>query len=285
MPTSLEAASLAEIQERFYALVTAPEGVGQALAEAGLAERDLGALVIGDQRLDAVARLDVYANMYFYRILDLLRDAYPRLVTAVGDAAFHNLVTAYLLACPPRHPSIAFTGDRLPAFLAGHALAAESPWLVPLAHLERAHTELFDGPDAATLSLDQMRTLAPDQLPALPLRLVPCHRVLEHPFALDPLWRALEQGQTERPAAQPEVLLVWRQEVEVTHRPVDAEERSLLELASAGTTLGRLCDRVSAESAEEGALAVFNVVGRWLADGLVRDPASEAADRAAARRG
>jgi hypothetical protein len=268
---STSSPDLAAIQERFYALVTAPEGVGRALAAEGREASDLEAMVVGDARLDAVARLDVYANMYFYRILDVLRDAYPKLVAAVGDAPFHDLVTDYLLACRPRHPSIALTGDRLPRFLAGHRLAAERPWLAPLATLERAHTELFDGPDAETLTLDEVRTLPADELASLPLALIPCHRLLEHPFALDPLWRALDEGPAE-PDRQAETLLVWRQDVEVYHRPVDAEERPLLALAAGGTTLARLCDEVVAASPEEGAQRVFNLVGRWLVDGLIGNP-------------
>jgi hypothetical protein len=125
--------SLAEIQERFYALVTAPEGVGKALVERGLAPEDLARMVVGDARLGAVARLDVYANMYFFRILDVLREAYPKLTAAVGDSAFHDLITDYLLACPPAHPSVAHAGDRLPQFLSTHPLALERPWLLPLA--------------------------------------------------------------------------------------------------------------------------------------------------------
>jgi hypothetical protein len=268
---SPEARTLAEIQERFYALVTAPEGVGQALAAAGLGPRDLDGLVIGDGRLDAVARLDVYANMYFYRILDVLRDAYPRLVEALGDAAFHNLVTDYLLACPPRHPSIAFVGDRLPPFIAGHALGAERPWLAPLAGLERAYTELHDGPDADPLGLDEVRGLPPEELAGLPLALIPCHRVLEHPFAIDPLWRALDEKRAPGDLArEPEILLVWRQGVEVHHRVIDGEERALLAQAATGTTLQRLCEEVAGESTEAAAQKVFNLVGRWLADGLAR---------------
>jgi hypothetical protein len=266
-------AALAAIQERFYDLVTAPEGVARALADAGLSERDLGAMVVHDQRLGAVDRLDIYANMYFYRILDVLRDAYPKVTAVVGDAAFHNLVTEYLVACRPAHPSLAQAGDRLPRTLADHALVVERPWLPALAALERAYTELHDGPDAETLTLDDVRALEPERLAALPLRLIPCQRLLVHPFALDPLWQALEAGAAwTGPAAEPEALLVWRQDIAVYHRVLDEEERALLEAAARGATLPTLAEAIPAAAIHEAAQRVFHLLGRWLEDGLLVRP-------------
>jgi hypothetical protein len=262
--------SLAALQQRFYALVTAPEGVAPALAaEPGPRPEEW---VRGDARLGAVARLDVYANMYFYRLLDVLREAYPKVTAAAGDVPFHNLITEYLVACRPRHPSIEFAGERLPAFVAQHPLGREQPWLVPLARLERAYTELFDGPDAETLSLDQVRALPPEQLTTRPLTLIPCHRVLAHDFSLDPYWRALDAGEeAAAPARQREVLLVWRQDLEVFHRPVDQAEEALLAAAREGASIQQLCEAVAAESTEAAAQQVFQTVARWLGDGLVRD--------------
>jgi hypothetical protein len=239
---------LRALQARFYDLVTAAEGVGPTLAERG---ETLDEMVRGDQRLDPVTRLDIYANMYFFRILDVLRDAYPRVVERVGDDAFHNLVTAYLVACRPAHPSLSEVGDRLPGFLAAHELADEHPGLRHLVAVERAHTELFDGPDAETLALADVQALGPEALPALSLHLIPCHRVVE---------------------TEGEATLVWRREVEIFERPVEAEERPLLALAAggAGTTLAALCDAVSAPSHEEAAQQIFQRVAGWLSDGLLR---------------
>src|SRR4029077_19404566 len=96
------------------------------------------AAIVGDERASAIERLDVYANMYFFRILDALRGDYPKVLAVVGDDAFHNLATDYLQAHPSRHPSLRFVGAALPAFLRGHALAGPRPWLPGLAPLEWA---------------------------------------------------------------------------------------------------------------------------------------------------
>ena len=84
----------------------------------GRAAADVDEMIAGDARLSPEARLDIYAEMYFFRIHDVLRDEAPRTAAVLGGAAFHDLVTDYLRACPPNHPSLREAGARLPAFLA-----------------------------------------------------------------------------------------------------------------------------------------------------------------------
>jgi hypothetical protein len=119
------------------------------------------------------------------------------------------------------------------------------------------------------LTLDDVRALPPDELAGLPLALIPCHRLLVSAHAIDPLWRALDEGRPGEPAAGPEVLLVWRQELELHHRAIDPEEHHLLALAAAGTTLPRLCEEVTAPTTDEAAQRVFPILARWLGDGLL----------------
>jgi len=197
--------SLREVQARFYELVTAPEGVARALAARGELPADLERLIMSANALSAVDRLDIYANMYFYRILDVLRGDYPKLLAVVGDAAFHNVATDYLLACRPADPSLRNAGDRLPGFVRTHALGLERPWLADLAALERQRIEVFDARDADPLTLERLRTLAPDAFAQLSIRLIPAHALLRVEHAVEDVWQAIEERRvpaTPRRAAE-----------------------------------------------------------------------------------
>lgn len=270
---------LAALQELFYELVTWPTGVGPGLAARGLAPEALDKIVAaGDDRLPATARLDIYANMYFHRILDVLRAEYPRVLAAVGDDSFHDLITDYLLVARPAHPSLREAGARLPGYLAaGHALGAGRPWLPALARLERTHRELADGPDAEPLAMATMQGLPPDAFVALEVRLVPSHAVLEHAHALGPVWAALAGGESVAPAGKPETLLVWRRGFIVLHRAVDDPvEGTMLACAAQGATLGALCEAAVASAAtgpdtSEVAARAFQILARWIDDGLLSD--------------
>jgi len=289
-PDRSAAPTLRDVQALLYELITAPAGVARGLAARGLAPAALEAVVVGDDRLAATARLDIYANMYFFRILDVLRGELPRVRTAVGDDAFHDLITDYLLAVRPAHPSLREVGAGLPGFLAQHRLGLERPWLAPLARLERAHRALFDGPDAEALTVEGVRALGSDAFGGLEVALVPCHAILAHAYALDPVWEPLGAGQAVAPAPSPEVLVVWRQGLAVRHRVVgDVAEQAMLGLAEGPATLGALCETfVTAAPAgqdqawlqeraggdRDAALAslaagAFQVLARWIDDGLL----------------
>lgn len=269
-----EARTLREVQQRFYQLVTAPEGVRSGLRQYGLAERDLETTIRERGELSAVDRLDIYANMYFYRILDVLRGDYPKVLGVVGDAEFHNLATDYLLACPPTHPSIRNAGERLPHFLRGHRLSARWPFLADLAQLERQRIEVFDGTDAELLTLERLRALEPERFPVLSLRLLPAHAFVEASFSVDEAWRVLDSGGSVAAlATSPTRLIVWRGEGTVVyHRRVEGVEAELMPLLANGAPFGTFCERL-ARGRTDGAAArlAFELLSRWVGDGLLVD--------------
>lgn len=268
---------LAGLQALFYDLVTWPTGVGPGLAARGLGPEALATIVApGDDGLSPTARLDIYANMYFHRILDVLRAEYPRVLAAVGDDSFQDLITDYLLVARPAHPSLREAGARLPGYLAErHPLGAERPWLPALARLERTHRELSDGPDAEPVAMASLQGLAPDAFVALEVRLIPSHAVLDHQHALGPVWAALAAGEMAVPAEEAESLLVWRRGFTVHHRAIDDPvERVMLGSAAPGATLGALCDLAVASAgvdtrAPELAARAFQILARWIDDGLL----------------
>ena len=265
------APALAGVQRRFYELVTAPEGVAKGLGDLGLQEGDLARMVAGDARLSAVGRLDVYANMYFFRLRDALRDDYPKLVSALGDDEFHNLVVDYLLACPPTDFSIRNAGEKLPGFLPRHRLSADRPWLADLAGLERHRTDVFDAADARVLDAEHLRTLPPEAFEHLRVQLIPARRVFKVRFPVHELWRAVEQGHGPIDLLPgPQALIVWRREPLVFQRPLTALEVEVRPLLEAGTSLAALGERLAEHRAlEEVPPLAFELLSRLVQDGLI----------------
>src|SRR5579863_5534234 len=128
MPTNLK-----NLQSLLYRLITAVSGVAEGLAsERDLGAGGIGAVVLGDDRLSAEARVDIYANMYFYRILDALKEDFPATLAVLGDDKFHNLVTGYILEYPPTEPSISYCGRFLADYLRDHPMRERAPFIADL---------------------------------------------------------------------------------------------------------------------------------------------------------
>jgi hypothetical protein len=263
---------LADVQAWLHELVTTRESVATTIAARGPeARRALDEIVDGDTRLPATARLEIYADMYFVRLRDVLRDEYPKCVALLGAAAFHELVVDYLLARPPSHPSLRELGARLPTFLAEHPIDAARPWAADLARLERARLELCDGADAETLTIESLRARPPEQFAPLRLDLIPCCVLLAPRFDVTALWRAGDPAAIV-PVAATAALLVWRRELEVLHRAADGEEAVWLRRLAAGdVSFELLCaGLVQGRSDEAAAARAFELVGRWASDRLLR---------------
>lgn len=272
MPTQLK-----DLQRLLYRLITAVSGVAEGLA----AERELGAtgldaLVLGDDRLSAEARVDIYANMYFYRILDALKEDFPATLAVLGDDNFHNLVTGYLLEHPPTQPSISECGRHLADYLRRHPMRERAPFIADLARLEGASAEVFQGPDALTLEPDALRSIAPADWPALKFKLNPSAQILALDWQVSELLRAVEEHREWKAAEQGAVkVLVWRSNARVFYRDLEKVEADALEALSRGATFSEICDLVAADASIEDPVATINrMLARWLSDSLLTSVSS-----------
>ena len=78
--------NLRELQALLYQRITDPDGTNESIGEErGLASGVLEALVHGDERLSAFERVDIYANAYFYRLLECLGEDFPATLAVLGD--------------------------------------------------------------------------------------------------------------------------------------------------------------------------------------------------------
>jgi hypothetical protein len=267
---------LAETQRLLWRLITAPEGVAAALAgdddRGGSLRAALTRSVRGDDRLDAAQRVDIYANMYFFRILDVLKEDYPATLALLGEVGFHNLITDYLLAHPPAHFSVREAGRHVPEFLATHAAADAHPCAPDLARYERALNDAFDAADAPVLTAAALAPVPPEAWPELRFALHPSVRLIECGWPVDALRAAADRGETvaDLPTAAPTRLCVWRHELAVFHRHVEALEFAALADVERGATFAEVCATASEMSAADASRQVAEALAGWIERGWLR---------------
>lgn len=212
---------------------------------------------------DELARLHVYEYAYTARIAGVLVHDYPKLAALAGEAALRAWTAPYLRAHPPASFTLREVGAHLPRWLA--ATEPARPEYADIARIERARTEVFDGPDAPPLSRDDLAAMDPVEFPSLRLQRVPASRIVTLTTTADDVWDALEAEQpAPEIAAATRTVLVWRRDLSVIHRTLEDDEARIV--ASMGTTFGAACELLDEATAAERAI---ELLVRWLDAGIL----------------
>jgi len=263
----LSALELAAAQRAFARVAIALEGSDPVDSAA------LSARLRDDRGIPAHERMQVYAHGYFERIHGVLRDDFPALHAALGDAAFGDLARLYLLAHPPRRFSLRFVGEQLPAFLAGPVaefFRSRWPFAADLAALEWAIVDLFDAPDSPVLTRESLAGVAPERWGGLRFRLTRAERVLVLDWPVTELREAWAADRAA-PALERRAMrvLVHRRAEEVRYRSLTALEARALELVRAGGDFASICGTLAEEIGAGAAAQAVQLLERWLSDHLL----------------
>lgn len=234
---------LAEIQRRFYAIVTGATPIESAgsLFESGH------------------ARIEIYRRMYRDRLVDTLADDYPKLAALLGPS-WLPLVDEYLHACPPAHPDIRQAGCRLADYLAWRGMT----WKADLARLEWARSDVFFAADAVPLTRDDLTAVDPVEFPGLRFAAVPAHELVAIATNADDVWSAIEDGaEAPAPSSAARTVMVWRRgATTVVHRTLDADEAVCLARVAGGARFEDVCDVLA--GAPDPAARAIELLLSWL---------------------
>jgi hypothetical protein len=187
----LDGTTLADLQDRFAAVLRASVGDGNAAA-ARFAED-----VAGDG-LAPAARVEVYRNNVLAMFEGALARTYPVLRRRVGDGYFQGLARAYREAHPSRSGDLHWVGRHFPQWLAGHLAGGEYAWLADLARLEWACEEALVAPQAAPLDPSALASMSADDLGDARLVLQAAARFIE---SRHPVWSVWRENQPDAPGA------------------------------------------------------------------------------------
>ncbi len=100
--------TLAETQALFHEILTGAEPV---------ARERIDACFAGTPGHPAAERVAIYADMYRWRLVQAMRETFPKLVRHLGDERFAALAWDYLRRNPSEHHDVGQVGRRLARFL------------------------------------------------------------------------------------------------------------------------------------------------------------------------
>jgi hypothetical protein len=122
------------------------------------------------------ARLGVYNEQYWFRLVSVMQADYACAIHLMGLKEFNAWAVRYLLAHPPASPFLAELDLGFPAFLAAGYAGPEREAVLQAVAYERALSKAFDAADGIPLAA---AGLSPQELPQRRLALAP-HLSLVH---------------------------------------------------------------------------------------------------------
>lgn len=223
----------------------------------------------------AKQRLDIYADGYFLRLLEIFAVDFPKLKKTMGERAFADLISDYLDAHPSCYFSVRYVGNKLSEFIATTPPYHEQPVWRDMAIFEWALVNSADAPDAPVLTAADLSSIPAEQWSDMVITLHPSVEILALNEQVPVLWRAIEEDK-RRPTrvllekAATTTFIVWRKEVQSYFLPQTLEEANLLRMLQQQKTFGEVCEDVNIEGSEEDvAQYVVNALLRWLPQGIL----------------
>lgn len=268
-----EAAGLDRLERWMHAIVSHPQGASGALRDAAVkgllpeAVSNLEAVVLPSRELSSVERLAVYADMYFWRLIDILAKDYPTVRAVLGPPRFGKLAREYVTAHPSSHYSLSFLGAAFPRFLATEARKLpHREYLAAVAQVERAMEEVFDAEAPEPITLEQIQGIPPESWATARFRTIPALRLLELDYPVTAGITAVrEDRKVQVPMRRPSWVLVFRKDLVVWRKDLGQDRFRMLSLLQQGRTLGEALEACASLPGQD-VEAMARSLGRWFED-------------------
>jgi hypothetical protein len=261
--------NLRDLQSRFFYSIARP--ICSADEEWQGFDPQLLQVIQQQGKLGAEARLDIYAQMYCARLLEVLVEDFPRVAAILGEDRFHELGRAYVRQSPSTHPSLRNLGAHFVEFVNSHPVTTSLPFLADLARLEWARLAVFDAPNAEPLQLENLQTIPVDAWPTIRFQLIPALQTLTCAWPVQTIWKNEQFTQSDSVEPMTTVLRVWRHDFAVYQASMDAVEQAALAGIQAGEPFAAVCAAVEpfVNSPEEVPTLIGSLLLRWIEDGIL----------------
>lgn len=220
-------------------------------------------------------RLNIYHAAYRLRLIEALGNDYPALQGYLGNEQFTAMSHAFIAAHPSHHPSLRWFGEKLPDFLRNHETWKSNIELAELAEFEWRQAMAFDAADTPLVTMDDLRTLLPEQWMTLKLRFHPSVQTM-HFFSNAPkLWQSLIQDETSISVeleTESKTWLIWRENLQVLYRPLTQEEAWALSIFADDKNFADVCDGLCRWfPAEQVPMQAAQYLQHWIGSGLIEE--------------
>jgi len=260
--------SLAEHQRWLASLILEPERLDGDVSGA------LRPIALDDVEAARV-RLGAYVGGYPARLVEAMEEAFPALLTILGNDAFRALVHRYRVAVPKGIYNLSEVGRNLPAFLVTDESTLRLPFLADLATLERACLCAFHAFEQAPMDPAAVAGWGLEEWGGALLSFQPAVAVVRSEWPVLDLWNLRNTPPEARRridlalAGRPQSVLVRREGLGVLCELVSPAQGQVLEALLGGARLGEAMDGLAGLCDEPLDVGIW--FAEWRARGLIVD--------------
>ncbi len=221
----------------------------------------------GNERVSPAEQIEIYREQFWLRHTGSLIEDFPGICGILGQTDWQRLVESYLASFVPTSFSLRDLGAGLPAHVESCGFLPHRELVRDMALLEWAYIEAFDAPDAPALDVKALESLDDSAWENAKVELTASVQLLRLDYPVADLRRELRAAEgTETSVAIPEPretsLVVYRRELKLWDKEVDAVPFALLETLGQGVPLVEAVGKVLTEF--PGAEArIGDEVGDW----------------------
>lgn len=213
-------------------------------------------------------RVAIYAQGFYGRFEEVLRNDYSTLAEVMGEPKFNNMCRKYIDAHPSYHYTLNLFGQHLSQFLLTTLPYSKKAYLSEIAAFEWAESEAIVSRNVELLSESDLRDLPPKAWPNLKLYLHPSSQILCMHWNSLTLIEAVRRGHSQphpRKLKKPQFVLVWRRQLEVRYHKLEHLEQIILQAIKSQATFMEICEQLCHKMPEEEvATYIIQRLHSWL---------------------
>jgi hypothetical protein len=160
--------NLEQLQRTMFDVIrqplTAKERMNPRMPDGRSTKKVVEEIIKPNDRLTSFERLQIYNQVYWFRILSSLAEDYPGLRAIIGQKKFDRLLVAFLTECPSESFTLRNLGSRLEAWLRNHLefIPKVERLAIDMVRLEWADIEAYDRAELPRFTESDLHNLPED---------------------------------------------------------------------------------------------------------------------------
>ena len=259
---------LESLEQWMYSVVSHPEGVKAGVEASSKpdsdAAHDLEQTVLPSDKLTPLECVSGYADMYFWRFIEIMAGEYPTVQHILGEELFNQVVRDYIAHHPSTHYNLNRLSIKFPHYLEKEVTdLPHQPFVVAIATVERVMEDAFDDPHREKISQEAIQSIPGEQWGDIRLQFNPALYLLELDYPVNDYMTAVNENRhMDVPQAYKTFVVVYRCDYTVWREDLDYESYLLLSRLKDGESLGEALESCTLQEGVD-ADKITASLGEW----------------------